>query len=157
MRGRISLRPVQDDDGEFLLRVYAGTREEELALAPWSREEKQQFVRMQFDLQQEHYRRYYVDARFEIVMLEDQPVGRLYTDRRADEIRVVDIALLPECRGRGMGGEIMNDVLAEAAEAGKPVRIHVRQNNRAVGLYRRLGFEKTGETGVYDLMEWRPG
>ncbi len=157
MEGTISFRPIQDDDQEFLLRVYVGTRAEELALAPWSDEQKEQFVRMQFALQHQHYQEHYADARFDIILLDEHPIGRLYVDRRTDEIRIIDIALLPEHQGQGIGGRIISDLLAEADEAGKPVTIHVLQRNRAVGLYDRLGFEKIGETGIHDLMEWRPG
>ena len=67
---------------------------------------------------------------------------------------MIDIALLTEHRSAGIGGQIMEEVLDEAAAAGKPVRIHVEQNNPAMRLYNRLGFRKIGNTGIYDLMEW---
>ena len=156
-RRTYSLRPVVDDDQEFLRRVYAGTREEEFALVSWSADEKERFLRMQFDLQDKHYRTYYADAEFSVVVKAGDPIGRLYLDRRADEFRIVDITLLSACRGSGTATEIMHDILDEAATAGKPVRIHVAKRNRAVELYLRLGFEKIGDTGVYDFMERKPG
>lgn len=146
-----------DDDREFLHRVYASTREEEFALTSWSEDEKERFLRMQFDLQDKHYRTHYPDAEFSVVLRGENPVGRLYLDRGPDEFRIVDISLLPECRGSGMGTKMLRDVLDEAAAVGKPVRIHVAKGNRAVALYRRLGFEKIGDTGVYDFMERTPG
>ena len=85
-----------------------------------------------------------------------EPIGRLYLDRREDELRLIDIALLPEFRGRGLGGSLMRGVLDEAREADKLVRIHVEQNNPAMRLYEWLGFEKIEDQGVYWLMEWRP-
>ena len=86
-----------------------------------------------------------------------QPAGRLYVDRGANEIRIVDIALLPEYRNAGIGSGLLDDLLAEAPQAGKPVRIHVEKFNPAMSLYRRLGFVAAGEEGAYDLMRWQPG
>ena len=122
----------------------------------WSESEKAEFLRQQFEAQHRFYREQFADAAFDIVLLDDRPVGRLYVDRRADEIRIIDIALLPEARGRGVGTSLMNDLLAEAARRGQPVRIHVERNNPALRLYGRLGFEQIEDQGVYYLMEWRP-
>jgi ribosomal protein S18 acetylase RimI-like enzyme len=152
----IALRPARDDDQEFLYRVYASTREEELAVVPWSAAEKEEFLRMQFRAQDVHYRQHYADARYDVILLDGEPVGRLYVDRRDDEIRIIDIALLAEHRRKGIGGSLLRELLDEAAAAGKPVRIHVEHDNPAMSLYTRLGFVKVGDTGVYDLMEWRP-
>ena len=154
MSSSVTFRPITDADREFLYRVYASTREEELRQTPWSDEQKTQFLHMQFHAQHTHYQEHYKEARFDIILHDDQPIGRLYVDRRADEIRVIDIALLTEHRSAGIGGQIMKEVLDEAAAAGKPVRIHVEQNNPAMRLYNRLGFRKIGNTGIYDLMEW---
>ena len=156
MNPSITLREVVEEDREFLYRVYASTREDELAPVPWSDAEKENFLRMQFNAQDKHYRSHFPDARYEIVLLDGRPIGRLYVHRRDDEIRVLDIALLPEHRGAGIGGSLMRELLAEAADAGKPVRIHVERNNPAMRLYHRLGFTECGETGVYYLMEWTP-
>ncbi len=81
---------------------------------------------------------------------------RLYSSTREGEIRIVDIALLPERRGASTGAKIIRRFLTEAGTAGKPVRLHVQHGNRAISLYQRLGFEKAGDTGVYQLMQWTP-
>ena len=125
-----------------------------MALVSWSDEEKLAFLSQQFQAQHRHYQQHFAGAQFDLILLGDQPIGRLYVDRRADEIRIVDIALVPECRGRGIGGNIMRDLLLEAEAAGKPVRIHVERNNPALNLYQRLGFEHIADTGVYLLLEW---
>ncbi len=156
MTRAISFRSISEADQEFLYRVYASTREEELANVPWDDDQKEAFLRMQFNAQHIHYQQHYPDARFEITSLDGEQIGRLYVDRRADEIRIIDIALLPQYRGAGIGAGILKDLLAEAATAGKPVRIHVEHNNPAMRLYQRLGFEKLSETGVYFLMECLP-
>lgn len=153
----ITLRPVAPADAEFLYRVYAHTRYEELAPLCWPAPEVEAFLRMQFRAQDTYYHTHYTSARFDVIVCAGEPVGRLYIDRRSDEIRVIDIALLPECRGKGIGTHLLTDVLTEATAAGLPVRIHVEVNNSARHLYQRLGFVRTGTTDVYDLMEWRPG
>jgi ribosomal protein S18 acetylase RimI-like enzyme len=127
-----------------------------LALVGWTEEEKADFLRMQFEAQHTYYQQMFPDASFQLILREDTPIGRLYIDRRSDEIRIVDIALLPEHRDRGIGSAIMRDILAEGKAQGLPVRIHVERNNPALRLYRRMGFKKIGETGVYLLMERRP-
>ncbi len=152
----LSLRPIRPRDRAFLYKVYAGTRAEELAVVPWNEAEKQSFLRMQFDAQHSYYMEQFPAARFDVVLDRGRRIGRLYVDRRADEICVIDIALLPERRGNGVGGMLMRELLDEAAAAGKPIRIHVEKFNRALALYRRLGFSQIDDQGVYLLMEWSP-
>ena len=154
MNSVITTRPISDADRDFLLRVYASTREEELAIVPWTREQKDQFLRMQFTAQQTHYQEHYADAAFDILMLGEQPIGRLYVDGGPREIRIIDIALLPEYRRQGFGGMLIRSLLDEAASAGKVVSIHVEHHNPAMSLYTRLGFRRISDTGVYFLMEW---
>jgi ribosomal protein S18 acetylase RimI-like enzyme len=142
------------EDEPFLRDLYASTRQEELAPLAWSDDEKQTFLASQFAAQCAFYEEQFRDASFQIILLDGEPAGRLYLDRRDDEIRIIDIALLPEHRGQGIGSSIMDDILNEARRTGKAVRIHVEQFNPALRLYERLGFKKVGDTGVYYLMEW---
>ena len=153
----VTFRPIRPDDEPFLYRVYASTREEELRPVPWTAAQKEAFLRQQFQAQHAFYQKQYASARFEIVLRDGQPIGRLYVARGDDAIRIVDIALLPEHRGAGIGTGILRDLLAEAAAAGKPVRIHVERLNPARHLYERLGFVLVADSGVYCLMEWAPG
>ena len=153
----VAFRPIGPDDDAFLRRVYASTREEELRPVPWTPSEKEAFLRQQFEAQHAFYQERYTGTRFEVILQDGQPIGRLYVARWSDEIRIVDIALLPEHRGAGIGGAIVRGLLAEAAAAGKPVRIHVERLNPARRLYERLGFVPIEDKGVYYLMEWRPG
>ncbi len=153
---KLTFRPINDDDLPFLARLYATTRAEEMAVVPWSEEEKASFVRSQFEAQHKFYAESFPKCAFRIVLLEGVPIGRLYVDRRADEIRLVDIAILPEYRNQGIGGSLMNDVLVEGRRRAQPVRIHVEHNNPAMRLYKRLGFQQVDENGVYHLMEWVP-
>ena len=154
---RVTFRPIAPDDMDFLLRVYRSTREEELAMVvDWTAEQKDAFVRHQFDAQHSWYRDHYEGAQFEVVLIAGVPAGRLYVHRRNREIRLVDITLLPEFRKGGVGTSLLKDLLAEGEAAGKPVTIHVEVFNPAMRLYERLGFSPIEERGPYRLMEWRP-
>ena len=156
MSTRTALRPITPEDRQLLVRIYASTRADEMARVPWSEQQKADFLRFQFDAQHRYYTEQFPRAAFDLILLEGEPIGRLYVDRRAHEIRLIDIALLPEHRGAGHGGAILRDLLAEGEASGKLVRIHVEHDNPAMRLYRRLGFEKIEEQGVYHLMEWTP-
>lgn len=151
-----TLRPIDQQDSDFLYQVYASTREDELAILDWDDEQKEAFLKMQFNAQHAHYQQHFADAHYDLILLDGEPVGRLYLHRRSDEIRIIDIALLTEHRGKGIGSVLMHDVLEEATRAALPVRIHVERNNPALRLYQRLGFRAIAEQGVYWLMEWRP-
>jgi ribosomal protein S18 acetylase RimI-like enzyme len=152
----LTFRPITGADLPFLARVYASTRAEELAPVPWSQERKAAFCDMQFRAQHAHYQTYYPGAEWLVVELAAEPVGRLYIARWAREHRLIDIALLPEFCGRGLGTALLRDLMDEARSAEKALSIHVEKSNPAMRLYRRLGFAPAGEHGVYDLMRWTP-
>jgi GNAT superfamily N-acetyltransferase len=156
VRTSISFRPISDDDQEFLYRVYASTRAEEMKLVNWDEAQKESFLRMQFQAQHSYYHEQFTGAEFLIILRDGQRIGRLYVDRRDDEIRLIDIALLPENRGGGIGTVLIKELLDEAASVDKCVRIHVERFNPAMRLYERLGFRKTEDQDVYYLMEWSP-
>lgn len=153
MTANIRLRPIVEDDREVLYRCYACTRTEELSVVPWSNEEKVRFLRMQFHAQSDHYAKHYRSAQFQIILVDEQPAGRLIVDRWEKEIRIVDITLLPPFRGQGVGSSLLQSLIEESVAAGKPITIHVEKNNPAMRLYERLGFRPIGDVGVYELME----
>jgi ribosomal protein S18 acetylase RimI-like enzyme len=152
----IGLRPIEDRDLPFLERVYASTREEELRPVPWTAEQKAAFLHQQFAAQHVHYATHYGDASFDVVTVDGVDAGRLIVDRRADGLHIVDIALLPEFRGAGIGSRLLRPLLDDAAQRGVPVTIHVERENPAMRLYDRLGFEPVHDTGVYLLMRREP-
>ncbi|HEV3165935.1 MAG TPA: GNAT family N-acetyltransferase, partial [Isosphaeraceae bacterium] len=118
--------------------------------------QKRAFLDMQFRAQHQFYHERFSQASFQLILRDGHPIGRLYVDRREDEIRIIDIAILPEHRNAGIGGVLLRALLSEAGEVGKPVRIHVEHYNRAMTLYQRLGFVPISEQGVHILMEWSP-
>jgi GNAT superfamily N-acetyltransferase len=139
----------------FLCAVYASTREQELAAVAWDAAQKTAFVQMQFAAQHAYYQEHYAGADFDVILVDSQPAGRLYVNRADDELRIVDIALLPQWCNRGIGSALVNALQGEAAAAGKPLRIHVERFNPALRLYERLGFSPIADRGVYLFMEWR--
>jgi ribosomal protein S18 acetylase RimI-like enzyme len=155
MNKYIILRPERAEDQEFLFAVYASTRAEELQRVPWPDSQKQDFLRMQFNLQTKHYHQHYPDAAYQIVLMREEPIGRLYIHSAKDHIHLMDIALLSEYRRAGIGGQLMKNLLLEAAAARKPVRVHVEWENPALRLYTRLGFRLLENRGVYYFMEWK--
>ena len=136
--------------------MYASTRAEEFAHVPWDEETKRAFFTQQFEAQDAYYRENYTDTSYDVILAEAERAGRLYVARWPDEVRIVDIALLPAFRGRGLGSSLLGDLIAEADAAGKPLSIHVEMNNPARPWYERLGFEAAGEFGVYVLMRRAP-
>ena len=154
---RVTLRAAQPADAAFLGDVYASTRVEELALTDWSDERKTAFCRQQFTAQDAHYRQHYPSAQYSIIERDGVAAGRLFVDRWEKEIRIMDIALLPDHRGAGIGTGLLRELQEEARAAGKALSIHVEKFNPALRLYERLGFRGKEDKGVYLLMEWRAG
>ena len=136
--------------------MYASTRVEELALVDWDEAQKETFLRAQFDAQDAWYREAYAEATFDVILVDGEPAGRLYLHRGPSEVRIVDIALLPEQRGNGVGTSLLRDLLAEGDAVGKSVTIHVERMNPALRLYERLGFSLAEDKGVYLFLERPP-
>jgi ribosomal protein S18 acetylase RimI-like enzyme len=151
--GKITLRPVQESDDEFLLKVYGSTREQEMAQVPWTAEQKQQFVRMQWEAQKNHYATQHPNATHEIICIETSDIGRLYLDRSGDKFHILDITLLPEHRNCGAGSFLLRQIMAEAKEAGKPVTIYVETFNPSLRLFERVGFTPIQQEGFYLLLQ----
>ena len=154
MSGKVyKLRSIIPEDLDFLYLVYAGTREWEMELTGWSQVEIDRFLQMQFKLQHTQYLAIFPEASFDIIYIGHTPAGRLYVDRQADGIYIVDVALLPSFQRQGIGTMILKDLIAEADERGVPLRIHVERNNPALPFYIRLGFTVIEDMGVHYFME----
>lgn len=150
-----TLRAASAADTDFLYSVYASTRHEELALVGWNAEQIEAFLQSQFALQDRHYRQCFAAARYDIVLVEGIPAGRLYVHRGTNEMRVLDIALLPPFRRHGLGRALLTALLVEARQAGLRVVLHVERSNPALTLYQQLGFQLIDDQqGVYLEMDW---
>jgi ribosomal protein S18 acetylase RimI-like enzyme len=153
--GDIGLRPVAPDDQPFLLSLYSSTRVDELAPVPWTGEQKQLFLSQQFHAQDVAYRDNYPDGSFSVIELDGVPIGRFIVTRLdGNELRIVDVALLPEHRNMGIGSRLVGDVLRQAERDGLMVSLHVEVWNRAAKLYERLGFRAVSANDVHQRMEW---
>lgn len=126
-----------------------------MALTGWNAEQQEAFLRMQYDAQRRSYRMQLPDAEYSVVRCNGSAAGRLIIDHTAQEIHVVDIALLPEFRKRGIGSSLMTAIMKEAAQNGKTVRLHVERFNPALRWYERLGFGVVNSGPIYLEMVWR--
>jgi ribosomal protein S18 acetylase RimI-like enzyme len=151
-----NLRPVQAEDESFLLQLYASARAEEIAQVAWDETQKQAFLQMQFAAQQNHYRAYFPEATHSLILVDQVPVGQIYLDRRAAEIRILDLTLLPSARGRGLGTHLLQELIKEVETTHKTLSLYVESFNRSLGLFARLGFVKAGDNGLSCLLEWHP-
>lgn len=152
----LGLREIADDDIDFLKKVYFSVREDEMKqVGHWTDEMKNAFLTQQFNAQHTHYQQNYTEAKYWVIEIEKQGIGRLYYDESGDKVCIIDIALLPEYRSKGLGEGILKSIFERAKAIEKNVEIHVETFNPAMRLYLRLGFKKVSETnGVYHLLEW---
>lgn len=153
----ITLRPYQDYDRDFIFKVYAATRLDEIAPFRWPPAQQDAFLRMQFTAQQQWYAISYAQAEHHVIELDGVPIGRLMVSRKQPAAVLVDIALLPEHRGKGIGGGLIRDLIQHCNQDKLPLRLQVLKTNPALRLYERLGFTRTGEDQIYIQMERQPG
>lgn len=152
-----TLRPATDSDTTFLLSLYAETRAAEMAMVPWNDELKRAFVESQFNSQHAHYKEQFPDAAFDIILLNGEPVGRLYVLRAADQIRILDIHVTEQRRGGGIGRHFITSLQEEAKAANKPLRIYLEVNNPYMAAFEKRGFARIDTLNDFHvLMEWRP-
>lgn len=135
------LRPATRADEAWQLAIYASTRDDELALTGWPAAQCEAFVRQQHQAQQRHYALHFPRSACHLVLVADDVAGRLWLDERGDRLHILDLALLPAWRNRGLGTRCLLDLAAQ----GRPLGIQVELHNPARRLYERLGFVTDGE------------
>ncbi len=148
------LRPVLDVDIPFLTVLYASTRAHELAALDWSDEQKKFFIHSQFQLQHHHYQQQFHFAQFHVITANEQDVGRLYYCWEDNNIRLIDIALLPEYRYQGIGGVLIRELIKQVSVRGGKILLHVELHNPARNWYLKLGFVAGTDDGIYQKLEW---
>jgi ribosomal protein S18 acetylase RimI-like enzyme len=154
----VSLRPVNDADQEFLIGVYADTRAAELAQVDWDESQKEAFIRWQYEMQKQEYDARYPDARYNVILVDGVPAGRIWVGADDTQIRLLDIAVIREFQNRGVGTHLLRQLMDEATRDNKPLRHMVFVlNENAFRFYERLGFKTIEDVGGYKHMEWLPG
>lgn len=155
----LCLRSISANDEDVLCQIYSSTRTKELEKVTWwTAGQKEEFLRSQFKAQHSYYQNNYTGAHFWVIELENKIIGRLYlhTAYGKSSVRIIDIALFPQWRNRGIGQQILQDIMAFAASQGRSVTIHVESFNPAMKLYQQLGFNLLSKTNdVYHLLEWK--
>ncbi len=152
----ISLRSVEAADESLLLDLYRSTREQELALVPWTEEQKNSFVRMQFIAQRAHYEAANPEAEHFIVIYQSEAVGRLWIVNSANQIKILDLTVAPAQRNKGIGEQLMTFLLAEAGKKRKSVEVFVETFNPSQSFFGRLGFHAVETQGIHALLRWTP-
>jgi len=149
---QITLRPVAPSDDAFILSVYASTRAGELAQVPWTAQQKEAFVKMQFQLQKQHYATSYPQASHDVICVDETPAGRIYVDRGTDQFHILDITVLPQFRNQQIGSIVLRRLLDEAGAKNQAATIYVETFNPSLKLFERLGFEKSQLKDLHYLM-----
>lgn len=155
---KLALRAVTEPDEPFLLALYASTRDAELSQVEWAEGQREVFERWQFDMQRREYNARFPDARYQLILIDEEPAGRIWIGEDEEQIRLLDIALLPRFQRHGAGTLLLRGLIDEAARAQKPLRHMVFVlNDDAHRFYERLGFIVIEDFGAYKHMEWRSG
>lgn len=152
----LQLRDEVPSDAGTLCALYTEFRWAELQPVPWPEAAKSQFLAEQFKLQADHYRKHYDRARFWVVCIHDDVIGRLYLHRSPSEFRLMDIMLFERYRGQGIGRVLIDTLLGVCRQQQLPVSLHVERENPARDFYLRRGFELDEDRGTYLFMVWRP-
>jgi len=153
----ITLRSITSADNKVLYNIYCSTRLSEMQLmSEWTNIQKQAFLKLQFDAQRNHYLQHYKGADFWIIEKNRKPIGRLYLHKQFEDnsIRIIDITLLPAYQNKGIGKRILLDILGFAAQQKQPVTLHVETTNKALALYKSVGFQHVHTNQFHYFMRW---
>ena len=152
----VQLRPVEEKDNLFIEAVYRSTRETELCLTNWSEQQKNAFSSMQSMAQLAEYKTKFPGAAWQVILYKKQDAGRFYTWEGNQEIRLIDITLLPQFRGKGIGTFLLQELIQKSNKVQKKISLHVEPDNPALQLYQRLGFIHLRNNGRHYYMERNP-
>jgi len=152
----ITFKKIQEQDQEFITKVYRSTREKELDLTNWPEDQKHRFTIMQMIAQLTDYEKNYKGATYEMVLYKKKPAGRLYLWETNNEIRIMDLSLLPEFQGKGIGRDILAGIVQSAKQKKKIASLHVIHGHPSKRMYERVGFKKVSETATHEYMEYNP-
>lgn len=150
----VSLRPQTEADLPFVEELVIAVREDEPGFRHLLPDERVRLLKEQHQLQWSHYRKVFPAAHFLLILADGQPVGRFYLDHAADHLRVIELSILPDYQGHGIGRRLMETIQAEAARRRHPVRLSVVNGNPVERFYATLGFVRDGLNGSHLRMRW---
>ncbi len=153
----ITFKNIENRDQRFIEKLYRSTREKELNLTNWPEEVKHSFIIMQLTAQLADYKSKYPGATFQVILYKKKQAGRLYLWESKNDIHIIDISLLPEFQGKGIGNKILKELINSARQKSKMVSLYVIRDNPAKRLYQRLGFKKVSDNNMHEYMECHPG
>lgn len=153
----VKTRPVQADDEPFLKSLFATTEYERLPLAKLEPSLVKKILRTEFNGHHQYFDQVDCEKSDALLLVNGQPVGRLIVLQNQDEIRLADLALMPEVRNRGLGTALIESLQVQARLSNRPLRLTVMKDSRARNFYRRMGFYKCDETETHLLLEWKYG
>jgi ribosomal protein S18 acetylase RimI-like enzyme len=150
----VSLRPESPADDAFLRHLILESVAEELGAAAWPEPMRSHLLGVQVAGRRQSRRVDFPDADSLVIQADGEDAGWLVAASMPEEVHIVDIMVMPEMRGMGIGAAAIQVILSSAADAGKPVRLSVNPMNQgAIRLYERLGFRKIGEDEIQHFME----
>ncbi|MGE7988439.1 GNAT family N-acetyltransferase [Lysinibacillus fusiformis] len=152
---KIDLKSITKEDEAFLYEIYASTRKQEVDSWGWSAEQKALFLEMQWRAQQASYNQRFPRASHWKIVVDAERVGRFLTEEQPEFRHLIDIALLPNYQGKGIGTHLIVQLQKMAKEQRKAVVLQVLKTNSARDLYERLGFQVFQEDEIYMKMLWK--
>ncbi len=152
----VTFEAISKRDMAFLNELYRSTRWQEVMHAPWDDQQRIDFLNQQFEAQHTHYSSHYPNADKLKIKQDGHDIGRIYIDRDEVSICLIDVAILPDQRGNGLGTKLLKELLIEAQNTAKKVVIHVENFNPAYKWYLKHGFKQIEDKGVYQYLEWYP-
>lgn len=154
MNQKLHLRPVTANDRPFLFKVFCSTRPDILAATHLPENQRQSLLTIQFNAQDNDYKTRFPNADYGIIQFGNTLIGRLYVNRTNEEVHLIEITILPEHRGEGLGATLMKALIEEARLTERRVRLHVEKTNPVLKFYQQLGFVKIGEKPMHFEMAW---
>src|SRR4051812_11480153 len=152
----VILSPVRDADSATFFDLFVRVRAHDLGAAAWPEAIRAATLRIQFDAHRRGYGERYPAADTSLLIDQGEPIGWAVVDRAGTSIHLVDIAVLPERRGRGAATAVLRALQDEAAHGTRPLTLTVlRGNLAAIGLYSRLGFEPAAADDLNLHLQWR--
>ena len=154
MKDKMKLRVALPEEEDTLYSLFVSTRKSEFAILEWDEQQIEGLLRMQYDAQKAFYQQQFPNAKYEIIMYKGLGIGRLITEIQQEAIRLIDIFIIPEYRGRGICTALLREFQHVAAELRLPIELNVLMGNPAQRLYERCGFVVTGEVVPHVMMAW---